>query len=514
MKKICKLLILAAALTGGISLNSCIDLDPVDYSDINPSNFPQTETDIQSMVNSCYYSVRSSWFDGLFSTSERGVTVVNDLTTEILSCKSGFLKDVSELNYFSTTADLTRFYYTDTDAYSDGWLNDFSRCTSVLAQIEACNFLSAEKKQYYEAEIRCARGLIAYTLYDMFGPLVIAPIEVLNNPTVEKPLARLSKEEMVKFIEDDLIFAATYLPTPTEAEYGRFSQGLANMLLIRLYLHESPENKEYYTKIEEIARKLMAPSYGYRLSTSYTQMFEIGGQGKGNAEIIWAIPVNTEAVSWNDWHMFVLPTDFADHGMTSGYECVNSTWYFYDSFEVNDVRKTYLVTSYKAQDGSIINRENPGLHLELGPIPLKYGYDINVTGNGGKSNIDPIIYRLADVYLMMAEAVVRGGTGSDRGTVLGYINELQRRAYGDDEHKIADSDLTLDFLLKERARELYWEGHRRTDLIRYGMFTTDKYLWQWKGGEKGGTAVNSKYNIYPIPNTELTANPNLYNENY
>ena len=105
------------------------------------------------------------------------------------------------------------------------------RCTSVLAQIEACNFLSAEKKQYYEAEIRCARGLIAYTLYDMFGPLVIAPIEVLNNPTVEKPLARLSKEEMVKFIEDDLIFAATYLPTPTEAEYGRFSQGLAKMCI-------------------------------------------------------------------------------------------------------------------------------------------------------------------------------------------------------------------------------------------------------------------------------------------
>ena len=146
----------------------------------------------------------------------------------------------------------------------------------------------------------------------------------------------------------------------------------------------------------------------------------------------------------------------------------------------------------------------------------------NLTDNGqtasntadGGVNTDYPLFRLADVYLMMAEAVVRGGTGSDRGTVLGYINELQRRAYGDDEHKIADSDLTLDFLLKERARELYWEGHRRTDLIRYGMFTTDKYLWQWKGGEKGGTAVNSKYNIYPIPNTELTANPNLYNENY
>ena len=83
MKKYCKLFILAAALMGGLSLNSCIDLDPIDYSDINPSNFPQTETDVESMVNSCYYSVRSSWFDGLFSTSERGVTVVNDLTTQI-----------------------------------------------------------------------------------------------------------------------------------------------------------------------------------------------------------------------------------------------------------------------------------------------------------------------------------------------------------------------------------------------------------------------------------------------
>ena len=104
MKKYCKLFILAAALMGGLSLNSCIDLDPIDYSDINPSNFPQTETDVESMVNSCYYSVRSSWFDGLFSTSERGVTVVNDLTTEILTCKSGFLKDVSDLNFFPTTA--------------------------------------------------------------------------------------------------------------------------------------------------------------------------------------------------------------------------------------------------------------------------------------------------------------------------------------------------------------------------------------------------------------------------
>ena len=129
-------------------------------------------------------------------------------------------------------------------------------------------------------------------------------------------------------------------------------------------------------------------------------------------------------------------------------------------------------------------------------------------------NTDYPLFRLADVYLMMAEAVVRGGTGSDRGTVLGYINELQRRAYGDDEHKIADSDLTLDFLLKERARELYWEGTQTygPDPLRH--VHNRQISVAVEGGEKGGTAVNSKYNIYPIPNTELTANPNLYNENY
>ena len=460
MKKYCKLFILAAALMGGLSLNSCIDLDPIDYSDINPSNFPQTETDVESMVNSCYYSVRSSWFDGLFSTSERGVTVVNDLTTEILTCKSGFLKDVSDLNFFPTTADLTRFYYTDTDAYSDGWLNDISRCTSVLAQIEACDFLSTEKKQRYAAEIRCARGLISYTLYDMFGPLVIAPLEVLENPTVEKPLARLSKEEMVKFIEEEL----------------------------------------------------MSSAYGYRLSADYTKMFEIGGQGKSNTEIIWAIPVNTEAVSWNDWHMFVLPTDFADHGMASGYECVNSTWYFYDSFEENDVRKTYLVASYQAQNGDIVDRENPSSHLELGPIPLKYGYDTNVTGNGGKSSIDPIIYRLADVYLTLAEALYLkpGSSAADKEEAMTHINTIRNRAGldGISNSEVNTEEKFVEILLKERSHELWCEnGQYRADLIRFNKFVEHAET------VKGTAYANKNKELYPLPLSAINDGKGLVTQN-
>ena len=115
---------------------------------------------------------------------------------------------------------------------------------------------------------------------------------------------------------------------------------------------------------------------------------------------------------------------------------------------------------------------------------------------------------------MYAESVVRGGDGGSIGTALGYINKLRERAYGSTDGDVKTTDLTKNFILDERARELYMEGTRRTDLIRYGKFTTSDYLWQWKGGVKDGKAVNSKYNYYPIPQTELTANPNLHNDNY
>jgi starch-binding outer membrane protein, SusD/RagB family len=74
---------------------------------------------------------------------------------------------------------------------------------------------------------------------------------------------------------------------------------------------------------------------------------------------------------------------------------------------------------------------------------------------------------------------------------------------------LLSADLTLPTILDERGRELYWEGHRRTDLIRYGLLTTSTYLWPFKGGVANGTAVNQKYNLFPIPDDMRTANSNL-----
>lgn len=116
---------------------------------------------------------------------------------------------------------------------------------------------------------------------------------------------------------------------------------------------------------------------------------------------------------------------------------------------------------------------------------------------------------------MAAEALLRGGAGISRAEALGLVNQVRDRAYrGDTAGRISDADLTLDFILDERARELYLESIRRTDLVRYGRFTTAEYLWQWKSGVLDGRAVADKYDYYPIPDTDLTANPNLSNPQY
>ncbi|TXF86725.1 RagB/SusD family nutrient uptake outer membrane protein [Neolewinella aurantiaca] len=121
---------------------------------------------------------------------------------------------------------------------------------------------------------------------------------------------------------------------------------------------------------------------------------------------------------------------------------------------------------------------------------------------------DFLLFRLGDVYLMYAEAVLRGGGGSTEEAV-GYINLLRERAYGNTAGNIQNSDLDLDFILDERARELYWECHRRTDLVRFGQFSDGDYVWPLKGGAPDGTQVPAFRDVFPIPSADIGANPNL-----
>ncbi|MEY3050752.1 MAG: hypothetical protein RLY31_537 [Bacteroidota bacterium] len=181
---------------------------------------------------------------------------------------------------------------------------------------------------------------------------------------------------------------------------------------------------------------------------------------------------------------------------------------------------TYYVEKYASESDNRYVFYSNGQTLDIADISLfTEGYAVgkfkNVTSSGTPGSdltfvdTDFPMFRLADAYLMYAEAVLRGGAG-DAGLALEYVNEVRSRAYGGSAAgSISSGDLTLDFLLDERARELLWEGHRRTDLVRYGRFSDTGYLWPWKGGVPEGKSVPSCRDVYPIPSQDLNANPNL-----
>src|SRR5690606_32715115 len=122
------------------------------------------------------------------------------------------------------------------------------------------------------------------------------------------------------------------------------------------------------------------------------------------------------------------------------------------------------------------------------------------------ADIDFALFCLPVMYLVYAEATLSGG-GGDKNAAIGYINEMRERAYMNTSGNV--TDISLDFILDERARELYWEGFRRTDLIRYHKFVENSYLWPWKGGSINGQGVDNHRTLFPIPSDDLTANPNL-----
>ncbi len=179
--------------------------------------------------------------------------------------------------------------------------------------------------------------------------------------------------------------------------------------------------------------------------------------------------------------------------------------------------------SYHLERGSIDSRGmfyTTGQNLEIADISqFTEGYAVtkfkNVKSDGKPGSdktfmdTDFPLFRLADAYLMLAEAVLRGGTGATKAQALGYINQIRTRAFNGVSGNITESELTLDFILDERARELLWECTRRTDLVRFGRFSQSAYVWPWKGNVKEGRSTDKKYDVFPIPFSDLGANPNL-----
>jgi hypothetical protein len=211
-------------------------------------------------------------------------------------------------------------------------------------------------------------------------------------------------------------------------------------------------------------------------------------------------------------------TNMKDYkGVNAGWDGMRATGQFVDKFEYeNDANPS--PASIKDVRG-MFDATGRTQHITTTPIKTfkTEGWEVlkfrNVTSTGEVINnawpdTDFPMFRLGDAYLMYAEAVLRGGSGGDTGTALKYINALRARGYTGTRGDIDQSQLTLNFILDERARELYWEGTRRTDLIRFGVYTSG-YNWDFKGGAATGTNIDQKYILYPIPTTDITVNGNL-----
>jgi len=289
--------------------------------------------------------------------------------------------------------------------------------------------------------------------------------------------------------------------------------------LARIYLNAAVyTGTARHTDAITYASKVIAG--GYSLHPSYPQAFMADNE-KAKNEFMYAINCDgLKTTGFGNTTFFVhcaSGDDFADYGVNGGWYGYRSTSAFINLFEdktgATDKRALFTTSKYGTDAAQLVITDIS--NFNQGPRVKKY---VNIRTDGAPvsdinlnfSDVDFPVFRLSEMYLIYAEAVLRGGSGGDAATALSHINKIRARAYGTTNiGQINNSTLTLQFILDERARELYWEGHRRTDLIRYGLLTTGTYLWPWKGGVASGTAVDAKYNLFAIPSSNIIANSNL-----
>lgn len=365
------------------------------------------------------------------------------------------------------------------------------------------------------AEVRFLRAFNYWVMMDIFGKSTF--IDESNVVGTTLP-GEKNKAELFAYIESELLAIENELAPVKTIEYGRVDQGAAWALLARMYLNaQTYIGAAKYTEAITYAKKVIAG--GYTLHSSYPELFMADNDKRTN-EFIYAVNCDgLRTKSYGNTTFFVHCASGDDHndfGVGGGWYGYRGTKGLADRFTdltgATDKRAMFTTSNFGTSPSQIaiadIGDFSNGLHIN------KYR---NIRSDGGPvsdvnrdfADVDFPIFRLSEMYLIYAEAVLRGGSGGDATTALNYINLIRQRAYGNASGNITSGELTLQFILDERARELYWEGHRRTDLIRYGQLTTATYLWPWKGGVASGTAVDSKYNIFPIPASNRTSNPNL-----
>ncbi|MEO9869453.1 RagB/SusD family nutrient uptake outer membrane protein [Ekhidna sp.] len=410
--------------------------------------------------------------------------------------------------------------------------NDFIRVASELPDGLSSDEIATIDQ--FVAEARFIRAFSYWHALDHFRNITL-----ITSITSDLPL-QVEPEVVFDFIETELNEIEDSLLPAGQAnhDYGRVDQAAAWMLKAKLYLNAQVYiGEDRFADCITEANKVIDANV-YSLAPNYQELFMADNHVRTD-EVIWPI-VHDGLVSqtWggtttiirasiggamqDDMKNGVPSSDEAesDYGVPDGWEGYRTTSAFVSLFP------GAATNNGNSADGrAIFFTEEQSLEIsDIGEFTDGWAVPkfTNIEASTGRRapGVDQVstdypVFRLAEAYLMLAEAQVSSAAGSIDGTTLGYLNALRARAYGDNSGDVTIADVDLDWILDERGRELYLEATRRTDLIRHKKFTGGDYIWPWKGGVEEGTSTLSHLDIFPIPSSDLIANPKLdQNDDY
>jgi hypothetical protein len=388
---------------------------------------------------------------------------------------------------------------------------------SFLQQAEAANtasWSSTDKANlaYYMAESRFLRAFQYWQLMDLFGN---PPFVTEKDPIGSYVPPQITRANLFSWVESELksLDSSNAMVPARQNVYGRADQACVWALLARMYLNAgvylgSANATQYYTDAITYSSKVI--NAGYKLDSSYQNLF-LADNNTNNPEQILSINYNAVNTQTYGGTTFIINAEIGGSMVPGNYGVPSGGWggnrvtaNIPALYQSGDVRSLFYTNGQSLQISDI------GTFTD-GYASVKFS---NLTSKGATppgatdfANTSFPLFRLAEQYLIYAEAVSRGGSGGSTALALQYYNAVRSRGYNYQGGTVGS--YSLQDILDERGREFLWECQRRDDLIRFGLFTSGTYLWPWKGGVASGTGVDDKYNLFPIPSTDLTANPNL-----
>ena len=438
----------------------------------------------------------------------RGFWLMQELTTDeaIIGWGDQTIKDF----HYQTWTSLDTFIAATFARFSFQIVNcnEFLRqTTDAKLAARGIDATTVAEIKFMRAEARFLRALTYWHLMDTFGG---GSLVNEDSPTTIFYPEYATRAEIFKFIDDELTALTPELKDAKTNE-NRVDKAAAWMLQAKLYMNANVYiGTDKYAQAMPLIEKVIASPY--TIHSSYKELFLADNDKNGaQNEFIFAIAfdgLNTKTYGGTTFltHAAVGGNmDPKNFGINGGWAGIRTTSAFVDKFNgtSGDVRGNFYTNGQTKEIKDVSNFQE-GYAVQKFSNLTKDGVQ-GSDKSGDFVDTDFPIFRLADAYLMYAECNLRGAGGTNT-TALQYVNALRIRANAP---TIGLGELNLDFILDERARELHWECHRRTDLIRFGKFSGGSYVWPWKGAIAGGTATPSFRNLFPIPANSIAANPKL-----